>query len=428
MNTIVYRWRLFCNTENDWVYLWSENTPTTCPNNTGDVINTSSIQLVDQVQVNDVNIVNMSQSPFLDNIVVIKNPIIDLKSFYPLSNVRDKIVGDIVRDISEIKISTTTATDSVSCITSMDRGVYVAGTICEAGIAVRIPVALVGTQTLKFGYFDADNGFYFKVKAGGVLCCCILDNSIETEIQRADFNMYKLDGTESVGVNLDFAKGNIFQIRFSWYGYGAVQFGVIANGPDNIQKVFPFHRYFTNGHTSTKNPNLPINTALENNGETTVRSVYLAGRQYSIFGGEPIKKRVNMYYVRDVSVSGSFGILFSLLKATNLISCRVQITKVIIKSNVDVLVQILHDTTLTGSSFGSNPYATETALQIDTSSTSYTGGEIVFGEMIFADEMSRTIDTAIDVFENNISIVVKRLGTSITGEFCSLVLKYAENW
>ena len=43
--TTVYYWRVWCNTENNWVYGWSETEPVICPNTTGPAhsINTSSI-------------------------------------------------------------------------------------------------------------------------------------------------------------------------------------------------------------------------------------------------------------------------------------------------------------------------------------------------------------------------------------------------
>jgi hypothetical protein len=38
------QWRIFCSTENLWVYIWSDNAPTTCPNNASHVVNLDSVQ------------------------------------------------------------------------------------------------------------------------------------------------------------------------------------------------------------------------------------------------------------------------------------------------------------------------------------------------------------------------------------------------
>lgn len=44
--TTLYQYRIFCITENTYVYEWATTTPTTCPNNTADVIDSSSITIV----------------------------------------------------------------------------------------------------------------------------------------------------------------------------------------------------------------------------------------------------------------------------------------------------------------------------------------------------------------------------------------------
>lgn len=56
--TTVYLWRLFCNTENVFVYTWREEAPTVCPNVTGPphTINTASISTFGELSENLVRI------------------------------------------------------------------------------------------------------------------------------------------------------------------------------------------------------------------------------------------------------------------------------------------------------------------------------------------------------------------------------------
>ena len=44
-----YQYRIWCNTESAWVFTWSNDTPTECPNNAGHSIDTDSITIVDSV-------------------------------------------------------------------------------------------------------------------------------------------------------------------------------------------------------------------------------------------------------------------------------------------------------------------------------------------------------------------------------------------
>jgi hypothetical protein len=47
--TTVNRYKIWCNTENDYVYDWNDTEPTTCPNDTGHSIDAESISIVEHV-------------------------------------------------------------------------------------------------------------------------------------------------------------------------------------------------------------------------------------------------------------------------------------------------------------------------------------------------------------------------------------------
>ena len=47
--TTVYQYRIYCDTEADYVYTWAETEPTVCPNDSGHTIDTDSITIVDTV-------------------------------------------------------------------------------------------------------------------------------------------------------------------------------------------------------------------------------------------------------------------------------------------------------------------------------------------------------------------------------------------
>lgn len=57
---IVNNYRLYCNTENKFVTVWSPNKPTVCPNNIQDQIDTTSITIIDSINSNAVNIIQYS--------------------------------------------------------------------------------------------------------------------------------------------------------------------------------------------------------------------------------------------------------------------------------------------------------------------------------------------------------------------------------
>ena len=54
--TTIYKYRIFCQTENQFVYLWSETSPTQCPNNSSDSVNLNSISIVDEISTDLITI------------------------------------------------------------------------------------------------------------------------------------------------------------------------------------------------------------------------------------------------------------------------------------------------------------------------------------------------------------------------------------
>lgn len=389
--TTVYKWRIFCITEGLWVYSWGIDPPTTCINNTAHEVNSSSDQVIEKIDSAFVDVKNNYSDSLQSSRVVQQTPIIDIKSFHGVSTHRNIIttsgtgaITAISETDSELKLTIGGISDAVN-LASARRGYYVTGFSSECGVAIRIPAALVGSQTLKFGYFDENNGYYFKIGNANDLQVGIMYNGNETLFSRTNFNRNRLDGVESNGITLDLSKGIIFRIDFTWYGYGSVVFSVIQTDNKGDQKAFPMHVYNTEYHTSCANPSLPINVVLSSNGETAIRDVFVGGRQYSIIGDSNIMKRSSMFYKSNtVAILSVLSPLFSIKKKANYTTCGVEITKIRAICNVDCIVQIYVNSTLTGSSFVSNPYVDESCVNVDQSSSAISGGTVYKTYLLFA--------------------------------------------
>jgi hypothetical protein len=52
----VYKYRVYCNTDSKYEYVWNTTAPTTCPTNTGHSINTGTISIVDEVSTGIIKI------------------------------------------------------------------------------------------------------------------------------------------------------------------------------------------------------------------------------------------------------------------------------------------------------------------------------------------------------------------------------------
>lgn len=427
---IVYQWQIYCNTESKWVQNWSLTAPTTCVNNTAHTVNSSSVQQIQAVSNQQINVTNQYSDLLEAPRTIQQTPIIDIKSFHGISK-KDQTnttgTGTITASSEvtpEIQLTVNAAND-VSGTRSSKRGYYTAGLVSEVGIALRVPTTLDTAQVLKWGYYDNNNGYYFLL-TGSSLSVGIMYNGSEVTIVRSAFNQNKLDGTEANGITLDFSKGNIFRIDFTWYGFGQVQFGVIQTDISNVQKLFPLHIYNVSGWTSCGNPHLPINVQLKSNASTLSRSVYLAGRQYSILGTPSDYLYRNMYTVISATtLNSNFNPLFSLKYITNYITCPVEIKRIRTTTNGNATLKAIKNATLTGASFATNPFVQESCLQVDTSAT-YTGGTVCKTYLLFSGILTDIEVKDLEIYENDtLTFAWQCLGTSNT---INMHLEWDERW
>ncbi|HBV85228.1 MAG TPA: hypothetical protein DEF42_00830 [Desulfosporosinus sp.] len=71
--------------------------------------------------------------------------------------------------------------------------------------------------------------------------------------------MDRLDGTGPSGATLSLAEGNIYEVVFTWYGYGIIEFRVVLPDPTTLaQEVITVHRFSPTGETSEKSLRLPL--------------------------------------------------------------------------------------------------------------------------------------------------------------------------
>lgn len=88
-------------------------------------------------------------------------------------------------------------------------------------------------------------------------------NGVDTWTTQDNWNVDKADGSSTLPV-IDFTKGNVFQIRYQWLGYGAIKFYI--ENPSNGKLVLVHIIEYANANTvaSIYNPTLPLYVKAEN--------------------------------------------------------------------------------------------------------------------------------------------------------------------
>lgn len=375
-------------------------------------------------------------------------PIIELKSVYGLSILRDIVEttgsGTVTNTTTEFQVSTTANGADSATLDSAERGRYMPGFAGQGGIGVRIPAPPTGDQVFRWGMVDDENGGFFGQSVADGIFVAIRRAGVDTIIPQTAWNVDPLDGTGPSGVTLDLSLGNIFQVTFTWYGYGVIEFNVVVQNPVNLaQEVVTVHRFRPANQTSFADPNLPLRAQIENNGTAAASDLFVGGRQYTIIGKfNPEFRITSERRTETVGIAGLPVISFQRKAVFPTGSARpnsvsVTLEGVDIVTSADVFFQLIVGGTL-NTAFANFPTATtsipdnETSLLVNNTATTITGGEVIFQGVVsgLGGAANRDVASAnlLD-FElpddETISLVV---GTFSGSSLISAVFRVTEEW
>lgn len=232
-----------------------------------------------------------NRTTFNEIISATNNSVFTVKPTWGVSELRDTVypTGALgVTEVSgELKLVTVplSSNNNYCQIQTLNRGQYVPGSIGEVGVGIRIPVAPTGDQEAMWGYYDSQNGFGFGANRSGVYTF-YRTSAVTTKTYQPAWNTNTLM-TGGVNRPLTLSDGNIFQVRFGWYGYSTIEYDILTYNSSNLQRsLTPVNKLDIFGSMSIADPNQPITVTITGGASDDQFAVYLGGRKMSLIGGE----------------------------------------------------------------------------------------------------------------------------------------------
>ncbi len=126
----------------------------------------------------------------------------------------------------------------------------------------------------RIGAFDDENGFFFEDDEGTIKVVFrsnVTSSVVDTKVAQSSWNLDKMNGTGTSGVNMDFTKAHIWVFDYEWLGVGRARLGMFHGG--RIVYVHQFQNDNTVNTAYMSTPNLPLRYQMITTGSSPVSSM-----------------------------------------------------------------------------------------------------------------------------------------------------------
>lgn len=217
------------------------------------------------------------KTAFGEVMVADATPAIQIDFVYGVNNVTTKTLitgsGSVTNGSGMVSVSTTAATSSSAVVYSSRNLKYRPGQGALARFTALFSTGVEGSyQYAGMGFPDLENGLFFGYDED-VFGICLVKAGAMTCVPKASWNVDVMDGTGSAsnpsGQLLDPTKGNVYQIKYQYLGFGALYFYVEEATTGNFNLVHVIQYANANTVPSLYNPSMPLLWAAENTTNST---------------------------------------------------------------------------------------------------------------------------------------------------------------
>jgi len=228
------------------------------------------------------------------------------------------------------------------------------------------------TDGFFFGYNGTSFGILYRV------------NSVDTWILQSTWNTDKMDGTGPSGMNLNPTKGNVFQIKYQWLGFGAIRFYIENQFTGTLNQVHVINYANQNTTVSVNNPSFNFHAKSENTTNNTNVQMKVPSIGLFIEGD-----RGSVGFTRNAigfEKSISAGIETNILTIRNKTVYQGVVNEIQIQPDIlnfagdgakNIVFRLKVDATLGGTTSFTDVRTNNSVVDYDTAGTTVTGGILV---------------------------------------------------
>lgn len=322
-----------------------------------------------------------------------RTPYVSISSALPVSVLRNETGGAGTYTISasaapgEHEIALGADGTASAYVQSRNAGSYTGGVSMLIGFGMRRPVAPVGSQVWRYGAFNGSDGFFVQEDAEG-LAFVHRRLGVDYVTRRADWNIDRLDGRDAsghTGWSLDMSLGAVFEIEYTWFGYGAAQLFALFDSPVGQFRVL-VHTMSIDGLT-LRDPNTPVRFEASNGGTATAFKLYSGCRHISVDGTPSHEFRHTSCQRIGMTGIGLTPLpVLSVRPRASEPRVRVALDGIDAIADADMIVSLWLGGTLTGAAFGAitGIAVTDTMLELDTTASAFdsTGALLLWSGLV----------------------------------------------
>lgn len=280
----------------------------------------------------------------------------------------------------------------------------------------------------RVGYYGTNNGYYLELNESNIRLVersSVTGSVVNTVVEKANWNIDKLDGTGPSGITLDISKAQILFADLEWLGLGTVRMGFVING--NFVHCHSFHHANIIATTYITTACLPLRLEIENIGATASSSMLKQVCSTVISeGGYELRGRSRSLGLatnapRDLTVANTFYPLISIRLKSATPDCIVIPTSFSLLgvSAGNYRYKLTKDASITA---GTWVDLTDSNIQYNITATGMSGGEDMdTGYFATSNQSTGTIPSQSDLFKYQLE------RNSFTGTYFTFTLACCSN-